>query len=297
MVAECGSGPCATDPARQQAIYKESTQQWTVVGYPGNGKDDANSEEGYTLLPSGLVLTLNIGAAPGSQTFYSLTKAWSDVGDTPQSLVGSEPAAGEIGPAMLLDNGDVFATGAATLSINGHGPLTHSAIYNPSMPVGERWSSGPDFPLGVYTSPTGMGDEPAVLLPDGNVLMAASDGVKYYFLEYTGASSFCQLNNVPPNLVNTKESTVKMLLLPNQQVFITTSRGDYYLYTPGGTQVSSAQPTITLVNNGNGTTLTRGATYPVSGTLFNGLSQTNMFGDDYQAATNYPLVRITDFAG
>jgi hypothetical protein len=38
-------------------------------------------------------------------------------------------------------------------------------------------------------------------------------------------------------------------------------------------------------------------TYRISGTQFNGYSQDSMFGDDFQNATNYPLVRITDSQG
>jgi hypothetical protein len=41
-------------------------------------------------------------------------------------------------------------------------------------------------------------------------------------------------------------------------------------------------------------TVTRGSTYKISGTQFNGLSQAAAFGDEYQTATNYPLVRITN---
>jgi hypothetical protein len=43
-------------------------------------------------------------------------------------------------------------------------------------------------------------------------------------------------------------------------------------------------------------TLTRGSTYAISGTQFNGLSQANGFGDELNTATNYPLVRITNTA-
>ncbi|HEY4115238.1 MAG TPA: hypothetical protein VGM17_14380, partial [Rhizomicrobium sp.] len=37
-------------------------------------------------------------------------------------------------------------------------------------------------------------------------------------------------------------------------------------------------------------------TYQIVGTQFNGLSQANAFGDEYETATNYPLVRITNQA-
>ena len=39
-----------------------------------------------------------------------------------------------------------------------------------------------------------------------------------------------------------------------------------------------------------------GRLYVVEGYLFNGLTQGAFYGDDVQAATNYPLVRITNKA-
>src|SRR6185437_2380417 len=44
------------------------------------------------------------------------------------------------------------------------------------------------------------------------------------------------------------------------------------------------------------TVVAAGQTYSISGTQFNGLSQAVGYGDDYQAATNYPLVRIVNSA-
>ena len=42
--------------------------------------------------------------------------------------------------------------------------------------------------------------------------------------------------------------------------------------------------------------VTRGSTYAIAGTQFNGLSQAAAIGDEFNAATNYPLVRITNTA-
>jgi hypothetical protein len=42
------------------------------------------------------------------------------------------------------------------------------------------------------------------------------------------------------------------------------------------------------------TTVTRGDTYSLDGTQFNGLSQGASYGDEFEAATNYPLVRLTN---
>ena len=40
----------------------------------------------------------------------------------------------------------------------------------------------------------------------------------------------------------------------------------------------------------------RGKSYTIFGTQFNGLSQGAAYGDDFQDATNYPLVRIVNQA-
>ena len=62
------------------------------------------------------------------------------------------------------------------------------------------------------------------------------------------------------------------------------------LFTPSGGPQSSWLPTIKTAPS----SVTRGQTYKISGTQFNGLSQAMAFGDEYQNATNYPLVRITN---
>ena len=53
---------------------------------------------------------------------------------------------------------------------------------------------------------------------------------------------------------------------------------------------ASWQPTISSFPE----SVTRGSSYPISGTQFNGLSQANSFGDELETSTNYPLVRITN---
>ncbi len=42
--------------------------------------------------------------------------------------------------------------------------------------------------------------------------------------------------------------------------------------------------------------MTRGSTYQISGTQFNGLNQGAAYGDEFDTHTNYPLVRITNNA-
>jgi hypothetical protein len=78
------------------------------------------------------------------------------------------------------------------------------------------------------------------------------------------------------------------MILPNGQVLV--GGGTTEAYTSLGTYQSSWQPTISSYPS----TVTPGSTYPISGTQFNGLSQAGAFGDEFQFATNYPLVRITN---
>ena len=76
------------------------------------------------------------------------------------------------------------------------------------------------------------------------------------------------------------------MVLPTGQILV----AGVEVYNGPGTYQASWQPTITSCP----TTVTPGSTYSISGTQFNGLSQANAFGDEYQTATNYPLVRITN---
>jgi hypothetical protein len=123
-------------------------------------------------------------------------------------------------------------------------------------------------------------------------------------MEWDGvSSSFCSITAPEDFTTMISHETVSMLLLPTGQVLVTTNMTrsappyltpTYYIYTPGSNSyASNSQPIITSV----GSTLTQGQTYPIYGYGFNGLTQAVFFGDDYEGATNYPLVQITDSAG
>jgi hypothetical protein len=81
-----------------------------------------------------------------------------------------------------------------------------------------------------------------------------------------------------------------MLVLPTGQVLFTDGTSDVEIYTSTGSPDPAWAPAITHV----AATLTHGKGYAVKGTQFNGLSDGAAYGDDAQAATNYPLVRITN---
>jgi hypothetical protein len=80
-----------------------------------------------------------------------------------------------------------------------------------------------------------------------------------------------------------------MLVLPTGQVLFTDESNAVWIYTPNGTPNPAWQPTITAFP----AVITRNTTYNIFGTLFNGMSQTNYYGDDAQNASNYPIIQVT----
>jgi len=258
-------GNCCGTP---QALLNEGTLTWTMTGA---GKADTNSEEGWTLLPNGKVLTSDVFNEPNSERYNPNTGSWSSAGTVPVNLTNQF----ETGPQILRPNGTVFFAGASQ----------HSAIYNTHT---RQWSAGPDFPI-VGGQQLDIADGPAALLTNGDVLMAASPGVyaaPASMLVFDG-SQFTTIAN-PPNAPNDSSYNMRLLVLPTGQVLETDSSDDVEIYTPRVPPDRTIAPSISSVP----TTLTHGNTYTVSGVRFNGFSQANAYGDDAQSATNYPLVRI-----
>lgn len=251
------------------------TLAWSEAG--NAGKNDFNAEEGWTLLPDGSVLTVDVLAHPQSEAYDPAQGRWIGLGSTVADLAGPPCCScipyppqgkcynppGETGPAILRPDGTVFATGATP---RGGGP-GHTSIYTP----GAGWVAGPDFPGG-----DDAGDNFAVLLTNGDVLVQGSSRHLYDFdgatLTDTGVSGGGGL----------------LMLLPTGQVLINGTE----VYTSGGTYQAAWRPTI----SGFPSSVARGSTYPISGAQFNGRSQANAFGDELEIATNYPLVRITNDA-
>lgn len=291
MVANC----CT----REQALLNAKTLTWTPTG---SGKFDVNDEEGWTLLPNGQVLTVDayvpigIGYIPtgmNSEVYVPGSGKWHSAGSTGVQLwdswltcgeLSQEPHAGptfEVGPAVLRPDGTVFYTGSNTC---GPGFPGHTAIYNSNT---GKWTAGPDMPGSLN-----IADGPAVLQPNGKVLMMASPGFgnpPSTFLEWDGT----QLTEAAPapNAENDGSFYGNFLVLPTGQILFT----DFFfvsIYTPDGTYDPAWAPKIQKAP----TTVTPGGSYVISGHLFNGMSQGAAYGDDAQGATNYPLVRITNNA-
>ncbi len=258
----------------RDSLLNPHTLTWKRMA--AKGKSDFNAEEGWTLLPNGTVLTADVKNAPNSEIYNPATQKWTSAGSTIVDLHSPSPYGcllygpnecyyppGEIGPAMLRPDGTVFATGSAP---NGTG-TGHTAIYTIAS---GKWSVGPDFLNG-----DNAGDNFAVLLPSGNVLVYGNSGEMY---EFNGTSWTQDGGQSGPPL-----------LLPTGQVLMM-NYGSPVLFNPSGSPKASWAPTIKTAPS----TITRGQTYKITGTQFNGLSMGMAFGDEYQNSTNYPLVRITN---
>lgn len=258
------------------ALFNAKTLGWT---FKGSGKSDAYSEEGMELLPDGEVLLVDTQNTDNSEIFNPKTNKWSSAGSTLVDL--SENAQGETGPALLRPDGTVFAMGA---SGDGAG---HTAIYNTKT---GKWKAGPDFPNG-----NDMADAPAAVLPNGNVLCETSPLVfqtPLAFYEFNG-KKFHQVSTVHNSGNPATSYQGRFLVLPTGQILYTLADGvnmDAEIYTAKGTFKSSWAPTITTAPS----SVTRGNTYKISGTQFNGLTHGAAYGDDAQMGTSYPLVRITN---
>jgi len=278
MVANCCAFPFTA------ALLDEKNLTWT---FTGSNKQDLYDEEGWTLLPDGTVLTVDAenGAHPKhAEKYIPELGKWISAGDTRVLL--PDPPTAEIGPAVLRPDGTVFATGANSDKTKaGHTSIYHPPA-NPMQPG--HWVPGPDIP-----DKNDMGDAPAALLPDGNVLCDTNHGIANpptTFYEFDG-TKFTKVPG-PPRSKKDETEQGSMLVLPTGQIFFTDGSSDVELYTSNGKPDPSWAPTITAFPH----KVTRGKTYVVSGKQFNGLSQGAMYGDDAQMATNYPLIRITNNA-
>ena len=273
---------------KQAALLNARTLTWTATG---TGKFDINDEEGWTLLPNKQVLAVDAYVSSynptgmNSELYNPKTGEWTSAGSTVLQLWDSAAACGgedvassEVGPAVLRLDGTVFYTGA-----NSCGP-GNTAIYNS---FNGKWTAGPAFPDDLD-----IADGPASLEINGKVLMMASPfifQIPSTFLEWDGKN----LTEIAPapNASNDSSYYGNFLILPTGQILFT----DFFfvsVYNSAGTYNPLLAPLVLFAPE----RVTPGGSYVTSGFLYNGMSQGAAYGDDVQAATNYPLVRITNKA-
>src|SRR5215472_13416184 len=289
MLAECCAIAFGHSAFPVYYYFNENNLSFTNKASSSDGKNDEFDEEGWNLLPNNLVLTVDayttntVLTGTNSETYDSSSNTWSTAGSTINQLWDSHCMLGggsfEVGPAVLRPDGTVIATGASDCEPG------HTAVYDSSAGT---WAAGPDFPNNDAAN-----DAPAALEINGNVIIEASpfsgtfsSPSSVYEWDGTNLNAF----PAPPNAVNTASYQGHFLVLPNGQIMYTDYSTDVEFLTSAGTFNGVWQPTITTVPS----TIAAGGTYSISGTQFNGLSQAAAYGDDFQDATNYPLVQIVN---
>ena len=291
-VAQIGDAACALLPngrllvgdlnSTQNFIYDPLTDTWAAAANKGS----RSNEESWVLTGEGTVVTPQIFNPPNAEKYVIATNTWVSANALAASII--EVASSELGPGVLLPDARSFFVGA-----NGN-----TAVYTPGANANAQgtWAAGPGLPNDASRRTQGSKDGPGALLATGSVLfpIAPVDGVAANFLspctfyEFDGTN----LNRVAdPSNSDCPTYKGRLLLLPTGQVlWAREDHGDMYLYNVSGGPDNAWRPTVTAAP----AVLVPGSSVDVSGTQFNGLSQAVGYGDDYTAATNYPLVRITN---
>jgi hypothetical protein len=299
VVLNDGTYMLANALTKQQALFNAANLTWTATG---TGKADRNDEEGWTLLPSGDVLAVdaytdfnpNCPADPtGSERYRDATGDWVSAGSTIVKLPDCGPPnrSYELGPQVLRPDGTVIAFGGTTSGV------AHTAIFDSSTGI---WSVGPDIPS-IGGTPYTLADAPAALLPSGNILFAASPSNwqtngrfpnPTHFFEVSLTNSVAQVTDNPDG-ARLNSFQWNFLLLPTRQVLAAESdTPNVWIYTPSGSPDPAWAPVISTWPP----IVRRAFTYQLTGTQFNGLSEGVAYGDDVQASTNYPIVKIVNNA-
>jgi Kelch motif len=292
--ANIGDAPCAVlrdgrlllgdINSTRTVIYDPVAGTWSVTGPKG----DRSSEETWTLLRDGSVLTVECNPTypMASQRYVPAAGTWVDAGSTQADLV-AHTFSTEIGPAILLEDGRVVAFG-------GTG---HTAIYTPDHGAGS-WSPGPDFPVGSDGQLMTVRDAPACLFPNGRVLCCAGLatggqgwGGPPAFFEFDPATDL--LSPVATPALNASVPYVgRMLLLPTGQVLYASGQDGIAIGTPSPRIREHAEEALEPQITEAPEHLIPGSQHKVSGRRFNGVSQAVSYGDDCTSATNYPLARL-----
>lgn len=293
---------CCDIPAKS-ALLNPAKLTWNATG---TKKADRYDEESLSLLPDESVHTVDtyttqvLGVPCGLNTekYNPASGAWSTAGNVPAQLSdcnnqntegGSNPSF-EIGPQVMMYNCKAIAFGGTTANV------AHTALYDVAK---KGWTAGPDLPMTCGASGNltcTLADAPATLLPNGDVLYVASAGkfrTPAKFFIYDSSNNLHKPTAGTPDAGNITSFYVNFLALPTGQILaVETYTSTIQIYTPEGTFQADWQPKVIDYPR----CVVPGRSYMVEGKQLNGLSQSANYGDDQQAATNYPLVRIVNNA-
>ncbi len=277
-------------PSFDCLFYTPSTNLFSVAPTALYNHDEA----AWLKLPDSSVLFVGI-ASPYANRYIPKLNKWIHDDTVPGMLY--DPFGEEAGGAFMLPNKHAIFFGATP----------YNAIYSPSGDTNRgTWASADSFPT-INGSQTGMPDASSAMMVNGKILCAVSPvgtanndefRTPAYFLEYDyTTNTFTQVTDTIPffgadSLKGVCSYQTQMLNLPDGTILVSISQhsisGQYYIYTPGSAPIPQGKPTIDNITD------IHCNSYYVTGKLFNGISEGASYGDDWQMATNYPLVRLTN---
>jgi hypothetical protein len=263
-------------------IFTPGPDTWTTAPSKGTRA----SEESWVLMPDSTVVTVRTDGSGNAEKYDVASNTWVSSSTLPANII--ETASAEIGPGILLPDGRAFYVGAnagrTALYTSGVTPTATGA-----------WTAGPTIPMQAGdTNQLGSKDGPGALMPGGKVLFTAGpvDGSSGNFLapsrffEFDG-TALARVSDAPNADCPTYQG--RLLPLPNGQVlWAREDKDEMYAYTNTEAPQDAWRPVIDKCPR----VLSPGTTITLTGRQFNGLSQAQGYGDDYAAATNYPLVRV-----
>lgn len=269
------------DLTKQTAFLNAQNLTWTA-GPNGAIKPH---ETGWTLLPDDTVLMVDNAPACGSSQssqIYQPNKSWVCGPELTEMLYEAPPFEPELGSTVLTYNGEV-------LQVGGNDIVATNVLNLGTM----TWADGPIPPDGFNQN-----DGPAAVEPNGLVLLLMWNPnlpITCQFMEFNPRTqALVEIVNPPECPREGAGVNSRLLVLPSGQILMSDFSRIVEVYTPAIAPTSVAAPAIypsgLVLHSGSANNI-------LYGKQLNGLSQAVFYGDDYQGATNYPLVQLVDSNG
>ncbi len=268
----------------KQTAYRNGPSSWT------EGPDVLavrNDESGWSTLPDGRVMMVdvqvnsNCSNSSKSSEYYASDKLWHCGPQLTQQLWQQSDQ--ELGSGVVFYPDPVVHPKGGMFQYGGDSTFTNILDINTFT-----WATGPT--LGNLQ----QADGPGALEPNGKVLEQLSPGL------FQAGCQFAEFDPVAGTLANTVNNAFcpgdssfvgHLMIFPTGQIGSEDYDQTIYLYNPAPGVVSGVAPTIIPATNAY---LGGSKNNTLYGIQLNGLSENNFYGDDYQAATNYPLIRFTN---
>jgi hypothetical protein len=267
----------------KQTAFYNGPNSWTAGP---NVLAVRNDESGYTALPDGRVLMVDVqnnatcGSSKSSEYYDPNDNAWHCGPQLTQQLWQQSDQ--ELGSGVLFYPNAQYPKGGV-FQYGGNSTFTNVLDLNSFT-----WATGPT--LGNLQ----QADGPGALEPNGKILEQLSPGL------FQAGCQFAEFDPSTGVLANTVNNAFcpadssfvgHLMIFPSGQVASEDYDQTIYLYNPVPGVVSGVAPTIIPATNSY---LGGSKNNTLYGIQLNGLSENNFYGDDYTPATNYPLIRFTN---